>query len=429
VPAGESLGDGLAIVLTALLAAYVLWLLVARLRASRPGLAIGAPTVVALIVATLAAAGVSITGVASALRGGDEIAFLRDAGEIAAAPFGSGAWDEALTGHLHIFVLAAQTAVLDPPEFALRVTQAGIAVAGLVLLAAAVYELAGARAATIAMWVMALEPTNIFFSTLLHKEANMTLAAGLVAFGGTLVWKRSRLTALLPIALGCLIGVATRPYAGWFLIAAGAAIVLHAGLRQRRESGPRSLTLVAAAVLLVAVTAPTVLGATGDERLEQLQKSQDANARNEKANLSLERVDFSTRGAILTNMPRRIAQVLTEPYPWQLQNVSQQVGLLGTLVAYVVLGLLLAELVRSRGSIMSRAGPLIYTGAFILVAYSLAAGNAGTAFRYRSHLIVFAICLIVTLWQLRVRESEQRAEQSTLRAAAPARSPVAARYI
>lgn len=411
MPAGESLGDGLAIVFTALLAGYLLWLLVARLRASRPGLAIGAPTAAALLVATLAAAGVSITGIASTLRGGDEIVFLRDAGGIAATPFGSTLWSEALTGQLHVFVLAVQTAVLDPPEFALRVTQAGIAVAGLVLLATAVYELAGGRAATIAMWVMALEPTGIFFSTLLHKEANMTLAAGLVAFGGTLVWKRSRLTALLPIALGCLIAVATRPYVGWFLIAAGAAMVLHAGLRQRRESGLRSLTLVAAVVLLVAVTAPTVLGATGNERLEQLQKSQDANTRNEKANLALERVDFSTRGAIVTNLPARVSQILTQPFPWQLQNLSQQVGLLGTFVAYVVLALLLAELVRSRGAIMRRAGPLVYTAAFILVAYSLAAGNAGTAFRYRSHLIVFGACLVVTLWQLRTREGEQPVAQ------------------
>ena len=81
-------------------------------------------------------------------------------------------------------MLAGQLAVFDSPPFAMRVAQAGIAVAGLVLLAAAVYELAGARAAKIAMWVMAVEPTGMFFSTLLHKEANMTLAAGLVAFGG-----------------------------------------------------------------------------------------------------------------------------------------------------------------------------------------------------------------------------------------------------
>jgi hypothetical protein len=401
------LTEGLVIAATGLLAGGALALLVGRLRVSRPGLAIGVPAAIAFVVATVAAAAVSLTGIASGLRGGDEVAFLAHARLIAATQLGSGAWTDALTGQLHVFVLAVQAAVFDSPVFAMRVAQGGIAVAGLVLLAAAVYELAGARAAAIAMWVMALEPTSMFFSTLLHKEANMTLAAGLVAFGGALIWKRGRPAALVPVALGCLVAVATRSYVGWFLISAGAAIVLHAGLRQRREGGVRPLALIALVVLLAAVAAPTVLRASSSESLHHLQGSQNANAANQKANLSLEQVDFSTRGAILTNLPRRIFEVLTQPYPWQLQNISQQVGLLGTAVAYLTIVLLVAELIRSRGSIMARAGPLIYVGAFMLVAYSLAAGNAGTAFRYRAHLVTIAICAIVVLWQLRRRAATE----------------------
>lgn len=399
---GQALGEGLTIGVTLLLGGYALLLLAARLDAPRPGLALGLPVAVAFLVRVVAAAGVSSTGIASGLRGGDEVGFLAQARDVATTPFASGEWLDALTGQLHVFVLAVQAAVFDSPAFALRVTQGGIAVAGLLLLAVAVYELAGSRAATIAMWILALEPTNVFFSTLLHKEANMTLAAGLVAFGGALIWKRGRATALLPIACGCLIAVATRPYVGWFLIGASAAIVLHAGLRQRREGGLRSLTLVALVVLLVAIAAPTVLEASSDESLGRLQGSQNANAANEKANLSLEQVDFSTRGAIVANLPSRGFEVLTQPYPWQLQNISQQVGLVGTAVAYLTLILLLAELARSWGSIMARAGPLVYLGAFMLVAYSLAAGNAGTAFRYRAHLVTVAVCVIVTLWQLRL---------------------------
>src|SRR2546430_1478766 len=80
-------------------------------------------------------------------------------------------------------VVADQILALDSPENALRTVQAAIAVAGLALLAVAVYELAGAHAARIAAWVLAFEPASIFFSTLLHKEPNMMLAEGLVAFG------------------------------------------------------------------------------------------------------------------------------------------------------------------------------------------------------------------------------------------------------
>ena len=65
---------------------------------------------------------------------------------------------------------------------------------GIVLLSAAVYELAGPRPALIAAWILALEPANIFFSSLLHKEPLMYLAEGLVAFGGAVLWKRGNLT-------------------------------------------------------------------------------------------------------------------------------------------------------------------------------------------------------------------------------------------
>lgn len=401
--ADQPISEALVVAATVLLAGYGLWLLVGRLRASRPDLDLRAPTAVAFAVAGLAAAGVSLTGVASGLRGGDEIGFLAQAREVAATPLASSQWVDLLTDRLHVFVFAVQAAAFDSPAFGMRVAQAGIAVAGLVLLAAAVYELAGGRAARIAMWILALEPANLFFSTLLHKEASMTLAAGLVAFGGAVIWKTGRLRALLPVVLGCMVAVATRPYAGWFLIAAGAAIVLHAGLRQRGEGGIRSAALIAIVILLTAVAAPTVLDASSEESLGQLQGSQDANAANETANLSLEQVDFSTRGAVVTNLPGRTVEVLTQPYPWQLANISQQVGLIGTAVAYLALVALLSELIRSRGAIMSRAGPLIYVGAFMLIAYSLSAGNAGTAFRYRAHLVTIAICVIVALWQLRLQ--------------------------
>ena len=327
-------------------------------------------------------------------------------------------WTDALTGELYKFVFAGQMRVLDSPDLVLRITQAGIAVAGLVLLATAVYELAGPRAAVIAAWVLAFEPSNVFFSTLLHKEPNLLLAGGLVAFGGASMWKSARLQYLWPITLGCLVAVATRPYAGWFLIAAGAAITLHVGIRARTE-GARSLTLVALVVLLGAISAPTVWEASTHESLQQnLQSSQNANA-SDNSNLSLERVDFSTRGAIIVNLPKRIVDVLTRPYPWQLGNTSQQLGLLGTIFAFTCFWLLALELWRARGHVMDRAGPLVYVGFFTLIAYSLSAGNAGTAFRYRMHIVALAICLLVVLRELRLHPAPAPAPARAARRGSP----------
>ena len=389
--------DRIVELITILVVAYGLALLVRRLRRTRPGLAIGAPVAAAVALRVLAASAVSSTSIAGTLRGGDEFTFLFHAEEISQTSFGSADWTTALTQDLHEFAIALQMWALDSPEAALRIGQVGIAVAGLVLLAAAVYELAGPRAALVAAWILALEPTSIFFSSLLHKEPNMMLAAGLVAFGGAMMWKRADLRSLIPIVVGCLVAVATRPYAGWFLIAAGAAITLHAGLRSRREASVRSLMLVAIVILFGAVSAPTVLEASTESNLGELQESQDFNAANQDANLSLERVDFSTREAILTNVWTRVPDVLFRPYPWQLGNASQRFALLGTTAFLAMLMFLIPAVARSRGSIMDRAGPLIYVGFFLLIAYSLSSGNAGTAFRYRTHLVVIALCVFAAL--------------------------------
>ena len=50
------------------------------------------------------------------------------------------------------------------------------------------------------------------------------------------------------------------------------------------------------------------------------------------------------------------------------------------------LGLLVLTIARNGRTVMQRAGPLVYPALFMLVAYALSAGNAGTAYRYRTHV-------------------------------------------
>jgi Dolichyl-phosphate-mannose-protein mannosyltransferase len=397
--ADQSLYDGLAVLVTVLAVAYALFVLVRWLRGSRPHLSITAPVMTALGLRVVAAGGIEILG-ARELFGPDEQRFVAEAGEIAATPFMSGPWLEPLSGEVYRFIFAVQLSILDGPQLALRATQAGIAVGGIALLATAVYELAGRRAALIAAWLLALEPTNVFFSDLLHKEPNMMLAVGLVAFGGSTLWKRGDTRSLIAIALGCMIAVATRPYAGGFLIVAAAAIALHAGIRHRRRS-LRSLALIYAVVLLGVVAAPMAWRISSPQNLQTLQESQEAGVAKEGGNLGLERVDFSTRQAVIVNLPRRVRDVIFRPYPWQLGSAAQRFGLLGTIFALVLLALLVWELVSNRGHIMDRAGPLVYVGVFLLIAYSLSAANAGIAFRHRSQVVAVAICMLVVLWAAR----------------------------
>ncbi len=352
-----------------------------------------------------AVVGVDQLSVAQSLRGGDELTFLHRASDAAQLPLLGPESLDKLTSELHTFIFSIHYRMFDlaPPEMMLRVEMIVLAVCGIGFLSAAVYELAGPRPALIAAWVLALEPANIFFSSLLHKEPLMYLAEGMVAFGGAVLWKRGNLAALLPIVGGCLVAIATRPYVGWFLTAAAAAVVLHASLTRQR--GLRSFVLTGTCLILVFAFVPVVWEKSSSENLKQLQGSQDANFK-EDANLTLEQVDYSTREKLILNLPQRISDVILRPYVWQTDNASQQLGAVGSLVVLVCLALLAVAIARKRRAIMPMAAPLVYPALFMLIAYSITAGNAGTAFRYRTHVVGLAVCLVIVLLAHRRQEQE-----------------------
>jgi hypothetical protein len=386
-------------------AALLAWL-IRRLSEHRPDLSILKPIAVGYGLRILAVISIGQLTIARNLRGGDELGFLAHGEYASHFPITSPQSTDLLTSELHSFLISLNDRVFgSAPDVMLRTEMITLSVAGIIFLSAAVYELAGPRPATIAAWLLSLEPTNIFFSSLIHKEPLMYMAEGLVAFGGAIVWKRGKLYGLAPTVIGCLIALATRPYVGWFLTAAAALVFLHAGLT--RLHGMRSLALIAGtAAVIGALVVPIFIQKSSKQALAVVQTSQDANAADTKANLSLERVDYSTRQKIILNLPKRVADVITRPYLWQTQNASQQLGVIGTLVVLVSLVLLIRALMSNRRGVMQRAGPLVYPGLLMLFAYALSAGNAGTAFRYRTHIMAMALALIVVLREHARQEKE-----------------------
>jgi hypothetical protein len=407
--------DAETVILSALLTSGVLAFVLHRLRRRRPEFRIGFPLAVGLGIRLLAIAGISSTGLQSALRGGDEQTFLTYARLLADDSFGHGYYPHGKYP-LHVVTFAVQMKFGDFSNGALRITQVGIALLGVVLILAAVHDLAGGRAARLAAWVFAFEPASIFFNSALHKEPLMVLASGLVVFGGSKMWRRLDLSGLALMAAGGWIGVTTRPYAGWFLISAGALIVLHAALR-RLDKPLRAMPLVYAVVIAGFVAAPAITQVTSNKSLAKLQESQRANSQavgTPGNNLALESVDYSTRGKVFANLPKRIRDILIRPYPWQVSNASQQLGAVGSLFALTVFVLLILAAIRRRRELITLTGPILYPMLFLLMAYALSAGNAGTGFRYRTHIVLLAVAALCAL-----REGVVPAKQPAQELAAP----------
>ena len=388
-----------AVVITAL------WLLLHRLGRSRPELRIGRAVAAGVTLRVVAAA--ALSEVAPGARGTDETTFLERARSLLDSPLTGSESIQAFTSEFHVWLFALQLRIPDFPEFAMRLLQVGISVAGLLLLLAAVYDLAGGRAAGIAAWLTMLEPSSIFFSSFLHKEPFMLFGAGLVAFGGARLWHRRDPHALLLMAAGGSVATVARPYAGAMLFVAIAAIGLHGSIAKRGPMQRRSLVTGALILVVLLAGTPAALNQTSDERLlSRLQTVHDINASDE-SNLKLGRVDFSTRTNIILNLPKRMVDVAFRPFPWELGSTNQRLGLPGTLVALAVMLLLIRELLTPRG-LFGRAGPVLYPAVFLFLAFSLSSGNAGTAFRLRSTVVSLAIAAIVVL---RIKRAQQRAAE------------------
>jgi hypothetical protein len=171
---------------------------------------------------------------------------------------------------------------------------------------------------------------------------------------------------------------------------------------------------------IIALATPTLLSVTSTKSLQKLQNAQNFTTGQQATsttggtnsdNLALEQVNFSTRGAVLRNLPQRMFDLIFRPFPWQLQNTSQRLGAIGTVIAVAGFFALLGFAWRARGDVLSLIAPLLYPFLFLLVAYSLSAGNAGTGFRYRSHLVLLGAGMLIILRE-HVLAAKRRAHQS-----------------
>ncbi len=391
------------VVLVTVFVVVVLGYLMRRLKRARPDFRVGTPLFVGFGLRLAAIAAISTTGLSSTLRGGDETTFLSYATNLAAQPIGRNYIPHGLY-QLHVVLFALELKLGFLTQGAMRILQVGIALVGVVLILAAVNDLANGRAARFAAWLLAFEPATIFFNSALHKDPLMELASGLVVFGGTRIWLHLDLRGILICALGGLIAVETRAYAGWFLIAAAVLVLLHAALRGL-DRPMRAMPLIYAVVIAGFIAAPAIIQASSKQNLQVLQNSQTANTTGagegtgtaNSSNLALEQVDYSSRGAILQNLPKRIRDVILKPYPWQLSDSSQRFGALGTLFAYAVLILFARYAWLCRGRVLPSVAPILYPLVFLLIAYALSAGNAGTGFRYRTHIVVLGIAAMAIL--------------------------------
>lgn len=374
------------------------WLVVGLTRVTasqRPGLRLG-PMLAVAALARLATAGLfAAVPALRPIRGPDEVLWLKLADELVGDPGALGDMPRALVGNLHVAYIAVVELLFDPTsDYPLRVGQIAVSLAAITVVSVAVADLAGPRAGLVTGWILALEPNNVFFSGILHKEALVLLGESVVLLGCVRMAQRRDAAAVLLMALGVTITGMTRPYVGAALAVACLAICLHAALRPLNpghKRAPRLAIAVGVAVGIALLVAPSPSSV-----LNRLQSSQNANA-TDASNLRLKPVDYSSVGSTIANVGPRISDVLLQPYPWQAENTSQRFGVVGTLIAWIVLLVTLILIITRFRVALARLPPLLYVVVMLALVYALSTGNAGTGFRYRTHVLVGLVAMASTL--------------------------------
>ena len=124
--------------------------------------------------------------------------------------------------------------------------------------------------------------------------------------------------------------------------------------------------------------------------LDQLQTFQDVEAAGDAA-LQLAPVNYQTPEGLLSGALRRTFDFLFRPFPWQVENIEQQAGALGTLIVWTLLFCTAASVILGGQAALRRTWPLIVAGSFTTLGYAVTMANAGTGFRHRIHLVLFAV--------------------------------------
>lgn len=357
--------------------------------------------VLPIVLAALGLRAVMIAAVTQAgslgrtIRGTDDPAFLHSAQLLANHPWTSSAWPSSLEGDGLTFVSGAVVKILgDPGDDSLRLLQGVIAAFAVLLLVVAVHDLAGHAAAVATGLVLLIEPSSLFFTTILQKESLLLLAVGLAAFATGSLWKGRPAGAMVAGMAALAVAATVRPYAAGFLAAGLLLCGLHWAVAR---AGSRRAMIVSALVGIgLAAIALFVVSGASSRLLNRLQEFQSLEAGSTAA-LRLGPVDFTTPSGIARAIPERLLDFAIRPLPWQLANNEQRLGAVGTLVAWcLALWVLIGALRARRRAVV--ALPLVLLAGTVAFGYAITSANAGTGFRHRLHVLVLLAGVGAALW-------------------------------
>src|ERR1700722_4537338 len=166
----------------------------------------------------------------------DEVTFMATAKTLAALPLTSSKWLSMTVHWTEVIPWSLTYKVFgNCGPLPLRLEQIGFSLAALIIASGVAGRVGGRRAGLIAAWIMAIEPSSVYFAGLLHQESLSMVGDALLLSGLVDVWTRDAgwRGPSCAVLAGLALVFGTRAYMAFFVTVAVILVVIGAELCRR----------------------------------------------------------------------------------------------------------------------------------------------------------------------------------------------------
>ena len=250
------------------------------------------------------------------------------------------------------------------------------------------------RVATRAMLFVAFFPQMIFWSSALYKDAAIMLCIALNILA-TLRMKRRFAVTDLSIYLATAGALVFLRFYIFYTILASTLIGFFIGQRRRLVSA--LLTQIALVLGVIVLLLSTSVGQEMLEQarfldLQELQRSRDDLAR--AGSGFAVNADVSTLPGLVRFLPMGILYLFFSPFPWTVTNLRQLFSMPDVFMWYALVPSLLRGLSSAIRHRLAHMMPILLFTTSLTIAYGAFLGNAGTAYRQRTQIMMFYFLFI-----------------------------------
>ncbi len=244
------------------------------------------------------------------------------------------------------------------------------------------------RVATTAMLLTAFFPQMIFWSAALYKDPVVMLA---IAANILAVFRlRLRMSAYWVVVY--LATAAALVFLRFYIFYAIAAATLAGAVARHRRGmmlGFATQIALLAGMITLFVYTPVGQEILTNSRFLDLQLLSQSRVDLARAGSGFAAgADVSSIGGILSVLPVGVAHILFAPFPWTMANLRQALALPDVLMWYALVPALVRGVFYAHRRLRETMPILVFTTALTL-AYGAFLGNAGTAYRQRTQVMMF----------------------------------------